>query len=639
MLVPMRRVDVVIPRVSVGAALRAIHRAGLLHLVPFDPPDDVGPVAFHHPSAVPAPRFRQALEAVLEVAGLLPQRGPANDLVAQLWDLPDDGLLARVDAIRPVRDAAGALTGERVRLGAEIARRRDYRRLIEGLRHVVGRLPAVRGYAATGIVISARYQPVLTMLRDELDSMTGDRCELVAGHLDGERIGAVLVYPARLSGEVATLLGRRDLEEVALPPSLTGVPFDELVPRLTAEEDELERQLQRVEGELEALAATHAAEVAALRSVLEDRVAEVEAVADAGAAEHVTVLSGWVPATRVDALRASLQGVAGPPCLVVERELAGERSVDAPVAMANRGVIRPFEPLASFVALPRYGTLDPTPALAITLPAFIGLMVGDAGYGLVLLGLLAFARRRWGALSLMQTLWPVGLATGVATIAFGILFGEFFGATGHHLFGLEPLWFDRREGVVQLLLVALAIGVAQVVLGLVLGVVNGVLMHERREIVPRVALLVSLAASLALLGVAARVLPHEVGLIAGAGLVLGFVLVLFTIGITGPIELIGVFGNVLSYARIMAIGLAGVMLAVVADELGSAIPNLVLGALVAGLFHALNIGLGFFDASIQGIRLHYVEFFSKFVEPGGTPYRPFTAVISSAPATTAASGG
>jgi V/A-type H+-transporting ATPase subunit I len=152
-------------------------------------------------------------------------------------------------------------------------------------------------------------------------------------------------------------------------------------------------------------------------------------------------------------------------------------------------------------------------------------------------------------------------------------------------------------------------------------------------------MLISLVACLALLGVAAQVLPGEVAAIAGAALILGLVLVVLTIGIAGPIEMIGVFGNVLSYARLMAIGLAGVMLAVVADRLGAAIPNIVLGALVAGLFHALNIGLGFFDASIQGIRLHYVEFFTKFVEPGGTPYRPFVSVLGTGTGATVPAGG
>jgi V/A-type H+-transporting ATPase subunit I len=429
---------------------------------------------------------------------------------------------------------------------------------------------------------------------------------------------------------VARLLGGRNLDEVALPPSLAEVSFDELRPRLVADEDRLTQALAGVQARLDAMAAEHREELAGLRLVLADRQAEAEALAEAGASDHLVVLSGWVPADRLAELRAALDQVAGSAVMVVERDI-GERPADAPVAMANAGFVRPYEPLASFVAVPRYGTLDPTPALAITLPAFIGLMVADTGYGLVLLVALLVGRHRWGDRPWMRALWPIGVAVAVSTIAFGILFGELFGMAGRQLVGMQPILFDRREGVVKLLVLALAIGVAQVGLGLILGIVNGVLIHERREVVTRAAMLISLAATLVLLGVVARVLPDEIAAIAGAALVLGVVLVVLTVGIAGPVELIGVFGNVLSYARLMAIGLAGVMLAVVADRLGGAIPNVLVGALVAGLFHALNIGLGFFDASIQGVRLHYVEFFTKFVEPGGTPYRPFVSALGMGP--------
>ena len=91
----------------------------------------------------------------------------------------------------------------------------------------------------------------------------------------------------------------------------------------------------------------------------------------------------------------------------------------------------------------------------------------------------------------------------------------------------------------------------------------------------------------------------------------------------------------------MAIGLASVMLALGANELGDLAGNLLVGGTVALLLHTLNIGLGFFDASIQGLRLHYVEFFTKFVEPGGVRFSPFTSALTRArePLQRAAEGG
>jgi V/A-type H+-transporting ATPase subunit I len=89
----------------------------------------------------------------------------------------------------------------------------------------------------------------------------------------------------------------------------------------------------------------------------------------------------------------------------------------------------------------------------------------------------------------------------------------------------------------------------------------------------------------------------------------------------------GMLGNIISYARLMAIGLASVMLAVVAARLAGLFENVLVGALVAALVHALNLVLGVFDSTVQGLRLHYVEFFTKFVEPGGVRYAPFASAL------------
>ena len=164
-------------------------------------------------------------------------------------------------------------------------------------------------------------------------------------------------------------------------------------------------------------------------------------------------------------------------------------------------------------------------------------------------------------------------------------------------------------------------------LGLLLGVVNAFLLRERREAIGRAALLVGLLATFVAIGALARIVPAEAGVLAVVAILIAVVVAAVAIGMAGPVEMFGVVGNVLSYARLMAIGLASVMLALVANRLGGLAENVLVGALVAVALHTLNIGLGFFDSSIQGLRLHYVEFFGRFVESGGIPYTPFHSVL------------
>ncbi|MEX1170698.1 MAG: hypothetical protein WEE50_11200 [Chloroflexota bacterium] len=639
----MRRIDIVTPRPLAGTTVRAVHRTGLVHLVPFEPPAGVGPATFAGPADDgPAGVFERALEVIAQLDAQLdgvlagagstgPGAGPPDPRalgpLGELWGLGDDELLERVEGFRSLRSVAARLTEERVRLCGEIARLDSYRRLVDGLQAVLGRLPSIRGYGSTGIVVGARYRAVIGLIRSELERITGGRCEVVAADIAADRVGAVLIYPQRQAAEIRGLLGGRDIEEVTLPDELAGVPFEELGPRLDATQERLASERAQREAWLASLQARHGREIAALRLVLLDRIAERRALGAAGSSDHLVVLSGWVPDRRMGELRAALDRDVGSKVAIVERPMDAADRRNAPVALENGPVLRAFEPLASFVVVPRYGSLDPTPLIALALPAFIGLMVGDIGYGLVLLGLLAAARWRWPQSGLVCRVWPIGLVAALATIAFGVLFGEWFGDAGARLFGLQPLWLDRREAIEGLLVLAIAIGVGQVGLGLVLGVVNAALLRHRRELAGRASLLVCVTGILVGLASLLQFVPDQVGVVAAAAGAIALVLLVLAVGLTGPIEVIGALGNILSYSRLMAIGLASVMLGLVANRLGGLAEGALVGVLVAGTVHALNFALGFFDASVQGIRLHYVEFFSKFVEPGGVRYSPFVSAL------------
>jgi V/A-type H+-transporting ATPase subunit I len=215
------------------------------------------------------------------------------------------------------------------------------------------------------------------------------------------------------------------------------------------------------------------------------------------------------------------------------------------------------------------------------------------------------------------------------TIVWGVIYGEFLGDLGRRWFGLEPIWINREEAIEPLLMFALAVGVAHITLGLVLGIWTAAHRHDRKKLSTSVGTLLALIGLFGITGVAVGQLPDGWMTPAVATIVVGTVLMIALEGpmglITGPLELLGLVGNVLSYLRIAAIGIASVYLARVANELGSLGP-LWFGIIVAALFHALNLALGVFSPSVQALRLHYVEFFGKFYEGGGTAFVPFGSV-------------
>jgi V/A-type H+-transporting ATPase subunit I len=304
----------------------------------------------------------------------------------------------------------------------------------------------------------------------------------------------------------------------------------------------------------------------------------------------------------------------------------------APVLMHNMRLARPFEPLVRFLELPRGGSIDPTLLMTLLLPLMFGAMVGDVGYGTLLLILAVFASRKLASRRVdtpeIAALVRVLLLGAVWAILFGVAYGEVFGDLGARIFGHWELWQYRPSaGALQpLLLLAIAIGAIHVVLGLGLGAWQAVRFREYRVLLDKLGAILALAGLFGIAGWIAGSLPANA--LAPVVVMTAFGLILVTslhgaLGITtGALDLLGRIGNILSYLRIAAVGLASAHLANVANELGSVGP-IWLGIFVATFFHALNLALAAFSPMIQSLRLQYVEFFGAFFAGGGRPFIPF----------------
>jgi V/A-type H+-transporting ATPase subunit I len=389
---------------------------------------------------------------------------------------------------------------------------------------------------------------------------------------------------------------------------------------------DLPHELEQAKEDLHGLLAPRATSWAAARDQVAAELEQIEAVAQLGATARTFVAVGWTPTSKLGLLRDELELAAGEEIAIEVLEAAPDTA--PPVLMRNPAAARPFEFLVRLLDLPRPGTLDPTMLMALFLPLMVGVMVGDIAYGVLLLALSLFARRRFAARSpVVRDLTRVFVAGSLWAILFGFLFGEALGDLGKRA-GLPALWFYRggKDAVQPLLLFALGIGAAHVVLGLALGLWRSALERRGGELVERAGSVAALGGVFGLAGVAVDHLPDGALVPAVAAVVVGVIMMVVPSGalglMMGPLALIGTLGNVLSYLRLAAVGLASAYLAVVANQLGALGP-IWMGVFVAALFHALNLALAGFSPMIQALRLHYVEFFSKFYEGGGEPFRPF----------------
>jgi V/A-type H+/Na+-transporting ATPase subunit I len=297
------------------------------------------------------------------------------------------------------------------------------------------------------------------------------------------------------------------------------------------------------------------------------------------------------------------------------------------VATRNPEAISPFEDFVKMRAVPKYTDIDPSTLVAIFMPLFFGMMVGDVGYG-VLMFLFSFYMLRKPVKGLMGDFLKSLRIGSIWAIIFGVLYGEYFGSLGEKI-GLRHVWFSRSEpsSIKTLIVMALSVGVAHILLGLTIGVWNAIVHRSRSEIFERLGMAVGLLGIVFLALSLTSNLPHGYSTLGWVVLAVGLVILALSMGKTGfflgPIEFVGVIGNVLSYLRIAALGLASVFLAKVANDMGGMLGSAFVGVIIAIVIHSLNLVMGMLSPTIQSLRLQYVEFFRKFYEGGQSSFTPF----------------
>jgi V/A-type H+-transporting ATPase subunit I len=478
------------------------------------------------------------------------------------------------------------------------------------------------------LVLNTDDGEILETLRDELAEELGACFELVWTRIQDGAIGCLVVYPHDHDSAVRGLLGAAQVRQAALPEAFQRVSLRAAVEAMERRFAALPGIVEATHDERAALLRPHVDWLTGLRSAIADELERLDALKRLGATRRAFVAVCWIPRGDVARLRREIASRLGANVLVEDLG-SSPRDPEAPLLMRNVRLVRPFEPLARFLELPRPGSVDPTLLLAIFFPLMFGAMVGDVGYGIALLTLAFLVRRssaaRTPVVAGMVRILQIGA---VWAIIFGVLFGELFGDLGKRVIGDWALWRYRpaADALEPLLLFAVAIGAAHVVLGLGMGAWQAVRFREHRELVGKIGSLLVLAG---LFGVAAGAqdrLPAGAATPSVGAVVVGLVLVMSPHGllglVTGPLGLLGTLGNVLSYLRLAAVGLASAHLAGVANELGTVGP-IWMGVLVAAFFHALNLALAVFSPTIQGLRLHYVEFFGTFLVGGGRAFSAF----------------
>ena len=621
MIVRMTKVEIAGPKELLFGTIEAARHLGILHLES-DPQSAAGPdglplSSLQLPEKVFTERlfFEELAERIARLLELLPAMQVRQ---AYLHPLPVLDIIAakaasHLQLCQQQRDQLAVMEDEEKGLDA-------FRGLLQTLEPLLAdmdrqhELLDVFGVSFKAKDAAGRLGSLLEELFDGLVIMT------TATTSSGELVGIVAIEAGR-AAQLRRLLETENVPELAFPEAFKDYTFPEKVSYLQERLRSIGLERTRIEQELAALARSWRPIYQRVFTWLNSRLDTLQASAAVFETGMCFVIVGWIPGKQLDALQSSLEQRFKGRVTIESIEIMESDLERIPVALMNPAYFKPFERLTSLLPLPRYSSFDPTPFLGLFFPLFFGMMLGDIGYGLILVVLAFGLLLRHGPPLLLDAARILG-ACAVMTILFGALYGELFGDWGTQALGLHPILFERSQAIIPMLYFSVSVGAMHILLGMVLGLISACRRHLWKKGVLKL-LEATVIVSLCLLLIA--LIRPETGLETGPLLLLvGAVVPAMVLlgGLLAPLELLKTVGNIISYARIMAIGTTSVLLAVIANRLGGMTGDIVAGLLVAGVLHTFNLILGVFAPTIHSLRLHYVEFFGKFLESGGRRFTP-----------------
>lgn len=420
----------------------------------------------------------------------------------------------------------------------------------------------------------------------------------------------------------------------------------------------VEKEIEKTKAAIDAMPAKMAQLAQVGIPVLENAVKELESKIDFSrvrltgeklAADSLMLLEGWIPAADVEQISKALD-IKG----VFYDVSDPAPDDDIPIKLKNNRFAKLFEPLTEMYSLPNYYELDPTAAFAPFFMLFFGLCMGDGGYGLIIFLACTLAKKKLPALSGFMAL---GQWLGVSTIIVGLLTGMVFGISldtvaWPWLAGVKELFITDNNynvmGYSPMMVVAVCVGILQILFGMGFKIVritvqhNGI-KHALSEI-GWLVLLIDMIVFLLLKFSGADLTPVATNTIYGIACGCGVLILFFNSpgknpfvnlgsGLWGTYNMVsGLLGDVLSYIRLFALGLAGGILGGVFNQLafqaGGSLPvwiGWLPTALILLLGHGLNLFLCIISALVHPIRLTFVEFFKNAgFEGGGKAYKPFS---------------
>ncbi|OGO79513.1 MAG: hypothetical protein A2Y23_09565 [Clostridiales bacterium GWB2_37_7] len=439
---------------------------------------------------------------------------------------------------------------------------------------------------------------------------------------DKENTFIFLIYHKSEDDKISTIQKQFGWSKVTFS-DLTGTPAEN-ISKLNSDIDQLGNVKVELAAQAEKLV-EHKDFVKVSYDILSNERDKSAVVRSFAKTEKSFMLYGWVPEKQTAALTSAMEEITDKFWIQYEDP---DKDEEFPVLLDNPMIVKPLEMITEQYSLPNSRALDPNLIMAPFFVMFFGMMVSDAGYGIVLAISTAIALlvlKPQGGMGKMLGLLCLG---GISTFIWGAMFGGWFGVN------LRPLWFNPLDNPLKMLIFVLILGVIQLYVGIGLQAYKNIrvgkyldaLFDQGFWYIFLTGLMMMALPQFAVIG-KFMAIGGAVGLIATQGRSEKGIIKKLINGVLSLYNVTGFLGDVLSYSRLFALGLATGVIGTVVNAMSSMLGGSFFGNILMVFFmifgHTFNIAINVLGAYVHSSRLQYVEFFGKFFEGDGKPFVPF----------------
>lgn len=555
----------------------------------------------------------------------------------EIDDLDTESFIKKAEeTINQVEAKTKVIEGEFAALDAETSQLQSNKSLANRLKNIDINLALLQDSKYTSVTVGRINVESSSEIETELSKLT-DELSIFMVPDDNKKTSVIVVVTLKDYGdEVYSTLRKFDFEKFDIG-NVEGTP-QQIISGAESRLQTIESERGSVNKELKVVAEKWDDEILALKEQLENEKAKNEIYAAFVQTKDTFMLEAWVPANDVEKVEKLVESSSDGHCTFETIEIEGTDDEDVPVLQKNPRYAKPYEFLVDMYSPVRYNEIDPTIFVAIMFPFFFGFCLTDAVYGAIVSVIGVVLLRGMGKTKKsMNAFGKILIMCGLWAIVLGLITNGFIGDFPERILGIRlPTVISAVEAFKHpdtILIIAIAVGVIYTNIGFILGAIDNLRYGNKKEAIGSQLCWFVLEAGVVLL--ALGFLMPAIGMI---GMVLGGILILACVGMLiyangayGVMDIFGFMGDILSYARLLALCLATGGIAMTVNILtvmvGDMIPfiGFIIAIFIFIFGHIANFLFQVLGAFINALRLNYVEFFSQFFMSGKNKFEAFKA--------------